>query len=55
MPIDTRLFPPTPCSLENNSIGVEGASALAAILKDTQITNLKCAAAPSARLCINAR
>ena len=32
-------------SLYNNGIGDVGASALAAILKETQITNLKCAAA----------
>ena len=31
-------------SLEGNLIGDEGASALAAVLKETQITNLKCAA-----------
>ena len=33
------------CSLYCNNIGAEGASALAAILKETQITNLRCAAA----------
>ena len=33
-----------PGSLFRNSIGPEGASALAAVLKETQITNLKCAA-----------
>ena len=38
-------------SLEGNKIGDEGASALAAILKETQkITHLKCAAAPIACL-----
>ena len=37
--------PPTPCSLAYNKIGDEGASALAAILKETQISNLECAAA----------
>jgi len=38
---------PTPLarSLGGNKIGDKGASALAAILKETQITNLKCAAA----------
>ena len=36
--------PPIPRSLCDNRIGDEGASALAAILKETQITNLKCAA-----------
>jgi hypothetical protein len=38
-------LPPIPYSLGFNDIGAEGASALAAILKDTQITQLKCAAA----------
>ena len=33
-------------SLYDNELGDEGVSALAAILKETQITNLKCAAAP---------
>ena len=37
-------------SLKGNEIGDEGASALAAILKETQITHLKCAAAPIACL-----
>ena len=37
--------PPTPCSLAYNKIGDEGASALATILKETQISNLGCAAA----------
>ena len=49
-PIDTptlSLFPILPLarSLYNNGIGAEGASALATILKETQITDLKCAAA----------
>ena len=44
-PVDTRLLPPIPCSLGYNDIGVEGASALAAVLNKTMITNLKCAAA----------
>ena len=38
--------PPIPRSIGNNRIGDEGASALAAILKETMIANLKCAAAP---------
>ena len=42
-PVDTRLLPPISCSLGYNYIGVEGASALAAVLKETMITNLKCA------------
>ena len=33
-------------SLENNGIGAKGTSALAAILNETHITNLKCAATP---------
>ena len=49
-PIDTpTLSPPhpAPCFAVSavNHIGAEGASALAAILKETQITTLKCAAA----------
>ena len=35
------------CSIGYNEIGVEGASALAAILKETMISNLECAASPS--------
>ena len=34
------------CSLFDNDIGDKGASALAEVLKETQITILKCAAAP---------
>ena len=37
---------PIPRSIGSNDIGDEGASALAAILKETKITNLKCATAP---------
>ena len=36
---------PLACSLAWNMMGAEGASALAAILKETKITELKCAAA----------
>ena len=43
-----------PSSLFWNNIGPEGASALAAVLKETQITNLKCAAATSVRFCVSA-
>ena len=45
-PIDTPTFSPFPscpffaCSISGNFIGAEGASALAAILKETQITTL---------------
>ena len=50
-PIDTATLSPPPtlpmlCSIGWNGIGDKGASALAAVLKETQITNLKCAAAP---------
>ena len=41
----TMLAPPLTRSLSENNIGDEGASALAAILKETQITHLECAAA----------
>ena len=34
------------CSLHDNNIGDKGASALAAVLKETRISQLKCAAAP---------
>ena len=37
---------PLACSLRGNYIGVKGASALAAVLKETTISDLKCAAAP---------
>ena len=53
-PIDTpTLSPPQPhpCrSISNNEIGAEGASALAAILKETQIQELECAATPERSL-----
>ena len=42
-------FAPRSHSLDWNDIGVKGASALAAILKETQITKLRCAA-PRSRL-----
>ena len=38
------------CSLYGNDIGDKGAAALAAILKETQIQELKCAAAPQCSL-----
>ena len=43
------------CSLYGNDIGDKGASALAAVLKETQIQQLECAAAPSVRICVSAR
>ena len=51
MPVDTPTLSPFPilplaCSLAENRIGARGASALAAILKETKITSLKCAATP---------
>ena len=47
--------PPIPRSIGNNRIGAEGASALAAILKETQITTLECATPPQiVRFCVNA-
>ena len=52
-PVDTLALLPSPSSLGSlygNSIGDEGASALAAVLKETQITHLKCAAAPECSL-----
>ena len=48
----TILAPPLTHSLGGNGIGDEGASALAAVLKETQITKLKCAATPS--VCLSA-
>ena len=59
-PADTHLpshsAPPIPRSIGYNRIGAEGASALAAILKETMISNLKCAAAPDGvRFCVSAR
>jgi len=38
--------PPLTCSLYNNEIGAASASILAAVLKETNITDLKCATAP---------
>jgi hypothetical protein len=57
-PIDTlalSLPPPFPCSLGYNAIGVEGASALAAVLKETMIAHLECAAAPDHDRALSAR
>ena len=38
------------CSIGYNEIGAKGASALAAVLKETQIQKLECAAAPERSL-----
>ena len=51
-PVDTLIYsptifaPPLVRSLRHNKIGDKGASALAAVLKETRITHLECAAAP---------
>ena len=57
-PVDTLIYsptifaPPLVRSLRHNKIGDKGASALAAVLKETRITHLECAAAPEClRLC----
>ena len=60
MPIDTPTLSPSPilplaCSLRGSQIGNEGATALAAILKETQITDLECAAAPKCSFRVSAR
>ena len=46
---------PLACSLGGNDIGDEAVTALAAVLKETQITNLKCATPPSVRFYVSAR
>ena len=51
----SSLLSPIPCSLESNDIGPEGASTLAAVLKETMVSSLKCAAAPSVRFRVSAR
>ena len=43
-------MPHLTCSIEHNKIGAKGASALAAVLKETQIQKLECAAAPGRSL-----
>ena len=43
-----------PGSLFWNEIGPEGASALAAVLKETRISVLKCAATPTVRFSVSA-
>ena len=59
-PIDTPALSRDPSlplarSLRANNIRAEGASALAAVLKETKISNLKCAAALCVRFCVSAR
>ena len=54
-PVDTPTLSPSPIlplarSLAHNGIEAEGATALAAILNETNITYLKCAAAPECLL-----
>ena len=54
-PIGTPTLSPFPTlplarSLAGNRIGKEGVTALAAILKETKITDLKCAATPECSL-----
>ena len=51
-PLDTTAFSPSslrpsPGSVSANYIGDQGASALAAVLKETRISKLECAGAPS--------
>ena len=56
-PVDTLALSPSPSSLGSlggNSIGDEGASALAAVLKETNITKIRCAAPPSVRFRVSA-
>ena len=50
----TILTPTLTCSLRDNYINDKGASALADVLKETRISTLKCAAAPSVRFCVSA-
>ena len=48
MPVDTPTLSPSPslaCSLEHNNIGDHVAIVLAAVLKETKLTYLKCALA----------
>ena len=46
------FMPPLPAhrSLDHNGLGAEGAKAIAAVLKDSQLSSLRCAAAPTAPL-----
>ena len=48
----TALTSPMLCSLFGNGIGDKGASALAAVLKETQITNLEYASTSNRRLSV---
>ena len=56
-PLDTTAFSPSTLralthSVSENNIGDKGASALAAVLKKTRISELECAAAPSIRVSV---
>ena len=52
----SHLFaPPLVCRLGRNEIGAEGTAALAAILKETKITTLGCAAALEYSFRVSAR
>ena len=55
----TILAPPLLCSLWGNWIGDEGVTKLAAVLKETKISELKYATTsnrpPSVRFCVSAR
>ena len=57
-PVDTPTLSPFPIplgrSLLGNGIGAEGATALAAVLNETEITDLKCAATPENRFSVSA-
>ena len=49
------LAHPLTRSLRGNNIGFEGASALAAVVKQTKIITLECAAARAFAFCVSAR
>ena len=51
---DTPTLLPLAPSLKVNRIGAKGASVLAAILKETQITNLRCATSQNVCFCVTA-
>ena len=53
-PLTCLLSDPSLGSLSGNDVEEEGATAIAAILNETKITTLKCAAAPSVRFRVSA-